>query len=65
MCTNFNELPVVMGVLDVAAVLGVSRNTAYEFVKSKGFPSFQVGKQIRVSKQALQAWLDDQGKQTA
>lgn len=63
MVKTFDELPAVMGVLDVANALSVSRNTAYEYVRSKGFPSIRVGKQIRVSKSALLAWLDEQSKQ--
>nr|WP_173023473.1 MULTISPECIES: helix-turn-helix domain-containing protein [unclassified Pseudoflavonifractor] len=60
--TMFESFPDVMKVMDVAKALGVSRNTAYEFVHSKGFPAINVGKQIRVSKLALIAWIDEQSK---
>ena len=48
----------VLTPLDIAAVLGISRNTAYELVHSKDFPAFRVGKQYRVSKTRFLAWLD-------
>ena len=38
----FESFPDVMKVMDVAKALGVSRNTAYEFVHSKGFPAINV-----------------------
>lgn len=60
----YDDLPAVMSVMDVAQVLKVSRNTAYEAVHSAGFPAFTVGKQIRVSKAAFIEWLHQQGQPT-
>ena len=48
--TNPESLSMVLTPLDIAAVLGISRNTAYELVHSKDFPAFRVGKQYRISK---------------
>lgn len=56
--TNPESLSMVLTPLDIAAVLGISRNTAYELVHSKDFPAFRVGKQYRVSKTRFLAWLD-------
>ena len=56
--TNPESLSMVLTPLDIAAVLGISRNTAYELVHSKDFPAFRVGKQYRVSKTRCLAWLD-------
>lgn len=47
---KLEEMPDVMTVLDVAAVLRISRNTAYDLVHAKGFPCVVVGKQYRVPK---------------
>lgn len=55
--TNPESLSMVLTPLDIAAVLGISRNTAYELVHSKDFPAFRVGKQYRVSKEKFLAWL--------
>ena len=58
---SFDELPVVLSVMDVAMVLGISKNTAYELVHSKGFPKVVIGKQYRVPKVRFMAWLDGCG----
>lgn len=54
------ELPLVLTPMDIAAVLGISRNTAYEVIHSKGFPAFRVGKQYRVSRERFLTWLDSE-----
>ena len=41
--TNINNLPLVLTPMDIAAVLGISRNTAYDVIHSKGFPAFGWG----------------------
>ena len=40
-CTykNYGELPLMLNVVQVAAVLGISRAGAYELVHSEGFPT--------------------------
>lgn len=57
--TNPESLSMVLTPLDIAAVLGISRNTVYELVHSKDFPAFRVGKQYRVSREKFLAWLDE------
>ena len=54
------ELPLVLTPIVIAAVLGISRNTAYEVIHSKGFPAFRVGKQYRVSRERFLTWLDSE-----
>lgn len=54
------ELPLVLTPMDIAAVLGISRNTAYDVIHSKGFPAFRVGKQYRVSRERFLTWLDSE-----
>ena len=54
------ELPLVLTPMDIAAVLGISRNTAYEVIHSKGFLAFRVGKQYRVSRERFLTWLDSE-----
>ena len=55
---NADELPLVLTPMDIAAVLGISRNTAYELLHSKSFPAFRVGKQLRVTRERFLIWLD-------
>lgn len=60
MFTQIEDLPLVLTPIDIAAVLGISRNTAYEIIHSQGFPIFRVGKQYRVSRDRFLKWLDSQ-----
>lgn len=55
---KIEELPLVLTPADIAAVLNISRNTAYEVIHSAGFPLFRVGKQYRVSRERFMAWLN-------
>lgn len=55
-----NSLPLVLTPMDIAELLGISRNTAYQVVHSRGFPSFKVGKQYRVSSDKFLSWLNSQ-----
>ena len=59
-CTykNFDELPLMLNVVQVAAVLGISRAGAYELVHSEGFPALKIGSRIVVPKDKLREWID-------
>lgn len=56
--TEAEALPLVLTPMDVATVLGISRNTAYELIHSEEFPAFRVGKQYRISRDRFIAWLN-------
>ena len=45
---SLEELPLMMNMTDVAAVLGISRAGAYKLAHSADFPAFQIGKRIAV-----------------
>ena len=55
---NYDELPLTLNVVQVAAVLGISRAGAYELVHSEGFPALKIGSRIVVPKDRLQEWID-------
>ena len=57
--SEYSELPLVLTPVDVARLLGVSRNTAYEHFHSKGFPAFRVGRQYRVKRDRFIQWMDE------
>ncbi len=57
---SLEELPLMMNMADVAAVLGISRAGAYKLVHSADFPAFQIGKRIVVSCEKFLDWLDRQ-----
>ena len=54
----FDELPLMLNVVQVAAVLGISRAGAYELVHSEGFPALKIGSRIVVPKDKLREWID-------
>ena len=57
--TSFDELPLTLTVPEVAEVLDIGRNTAYEIVRSGALPSRRIGKrgQIRVLKYDLERYM--------
>ena len=59
-CTykNYDELSLMLNVVQVAAVLGISRAGAYELVHSEGFPTLEIGSRIVVPKDRLREWID-------
>ena len=57
---SLEELPLMMNMADVAAVLGISRVGAYKPTHDSYFPAFQIGKRIVVSREKFLDWLDRQ-----
>ena len=59
-CTykNYDELPLMLNVVQVAAALGISRAGAYELVHGEGFPALKIGSRIVVPKDKLREWID-------
>ena len=56
--TDYNDLPLMLSVPDVASVLGISRAGAYELVRSDGFPLLRIGSRIVVPKERFIDWLN-------
>ena len=56
--TNYDALPLMLSVPDVASVLGISRAGAYELVRSDGFPSLRIGSRIVVPKEKFIGWIN-------
>ena len=57
---NYDELPLMLSVPQVASVLGISRAGAYELARSAGFPSLTIGSRIIVPKDEFIAWVKRQ-----
>lgn len=57
---SYDELPLMLSVPEVAAVLGISRAGTYELVKSDGFPSLKIGSRIVVPKEKFIDWINSQ-----
>ena len=56
---SYDELPLMLSVPEVAAVLGISRAGAYELVRSDGFPALKIGSRIVVPKEKFIEWVDE------
>ena len=54
---SYNDLPLMLSVPELTDVLGISRASAYELVKSKGFPAMYIGNRIVITKEELIAWI--------
>ena len=64
---DIGDLPEMLRVEEAAAVLRISRSTAYDGVAvfqrtggAAGLPSIRIGRCVRVPKAALLAWIDEQ-----
>ena len=44
---------------EIQDILGVSKTTTYQLIKSKVFHSVRVGGQYRISKKSFDNWLDN------
>ena len=51
--TSLEQLPIMLSVDQLAAALGIGRNTAYDLVRSGQIQSTRIGHQIRICKSAL------------
>lgn len=55
---SLDDIPVVISVPELADILRVSRNTAYAMVRSGQIPYVRTGVQIRISKKALEKYIN-------
>lgn len=57
--TSYDELPIMLSVPQLAAVLNISHSGAYALVRSEGFPSLKIGSRIVIPKDKLQNWINE------
>lgn len=55
--TNANEIAAVLTVEELARILAISKNTAYELVRSGKIRSVKIGRTYRIPKAALEEYL--------
>lgn len=60
---SFEQLPVILNMKNVAAVLGISESGAYDLCKAEGFPAFRVGNRILIQRDKLIEWIEQQAAQ--
>ena len=56
--TSVDELPISLRVEDLMPILDIGRNTAYELVRTGQIRSIKVGRQLRIPRNALIAFLN-------
>lgn len=55
---SYDELPLTLSVQEIAIVLGISKISAYELVRSKGFPILKIGSRLVVPKEKFSEWVE-------
>ena len=55
--TSIDQLPLVLSVAQLAAVLGIGINSAYQLVRSGQVGSIRIGRQYKITKNALETYL--------
>lgn len=56
--TTYEQLPLMLLVPEIAAMLGISRAAAYELARSKDFLSLRIGTRIVVPKDKFIDWIN-------
>jgi len=60
-----NDLPLVLKIPDLMRVLSISRTLAYEVIHRQGFPAVRIGRTVRIPRDALMKWLEEQASGSA
>lgn len=55
--TSIDQLPLVLTVDQLAAVLGIGINSAYQLVRSGRVGSLRIGRQYKIPRNALETYL--------
>ena len=54
---NINDLPAILTVDEMASVLRIGRNSAYELIRSRKIQSIMIGRCIRIPRSALEDFI--------
>ena len=60
--TSYDQLPLLLNVKQLAALLGVSDSSVYELIEEEDFPSLRIGKRIVIPKEELIKWITSHTK---
>ena len=58
------QAPLLWTIPQVSRALGLGRNKVYELIYTEGLPVQKFGRAVRVSRMALQRWLEEREKQS-
>ncbi|MCL2301389.1 MAG: helix-turn-helix domain-containing protein [Firmicutes bacterium] len=53
------DIPATFGPAELAGIMGISRNKAYDLANAPDFPKLRIGRRIVISKKHFTAWLDE------
>lgn len=56
--TSYDQLPVTLNAMQIAKVLGISKNNAYTLFHRKDFPTIRVGERYLVPRDLFIEWLN-------
>ncbi len=60
---NFEDVPIIMSVPQVAEILGISAVSLYKLIqKDKTFPVINIGRRKTVPKEQLRIWIENNCK---
>jgi excisionase family DNA binding protein len=57
---QWEDIPDILTVKEMASFLKIGITKSYELCRIEGFPSINFGKKIRIPKEALQTWINNQ-----
>lgn len=57
---SLSDLPSVITVDQVSAVMGINRGAAYDLAHREDFPKIQIGRRIVIPKDAFSNWLNEE-----
>ena len=57
--THDDQLPLILSVDELAKILGIGRNTAYDLIRCGRIRSVRIGHKIRIPKDSLLEFLQE------
>ena len=57
--THYDQLPLILSVDELAKILGIGRNTAYDLIRCGRIRSVRIGHKIRIPKDSLLGFLQE------
>ena len=57
--THYDQLPLILSVDELAKILGIGRNTAYDLIRCERIRSVRIGHKIRIPKDSLLEFLQE------
>jgi len=54
------DYPLILTADDIANILMINKNKAYELMKQKGFPTITMGRLKRVNRDSFFKWIEEQ-----